>query len=129
MKLHQDLRIGVNSVTGYGESYVDINGQRHVAGLILFSDRIVTDWGVGGFEHLSAEEFSRLAQECRTSRAEIVLFGTGSKQRFPQPAQLRPLIEAGVGVEVMDTHAACRTYNVLLGEDRSVAAALLIDPA
>jgi uncharacterized protein len=129
MKLRQDLRIGRNTVTAYGDGYVAVNGQRHVAGLILFADRIVADWGVAGFEGLSADDFSRLAEECAAAHAEILLFGTGARQRFPQPAQLRPLIEARIGVEVMDTGAACRTYNVLLGEDRHAAAALLIDPA
>jgi uncharacterized protein len=129
MKLSQDLRIGRNTVTAYGEGFVDVNGQRHTAGLILFADRIVPDWGVAGFAGLSADDITRLAEECAASRTEIVLLGTGQRQRFPQPAQLRPLIDARIGVEVMDTYAACRTYNILLGEDRHAAAALLIDPA
>jgi uncharacterized protein len=129
MKLSQDLRIGRNTITGYGDGYVDINGQRHIAGLILFPDRLVADWGTAGFAALDDADFVRLAEECAVSRTEVVLFGTGRRQQFPRPAQLRPLIEARIGVEVMDTPAACRTYNILLGEDRHAAAALLIDPA
>jgi uncharacterized protein len=123
MKLHQDLRPGRNIVTAYGESFVEINGQRHVVSLIVSPEKIVEGWAAGGFEELSEDEFARLAD----LKAEILLLGTGRRQRFPRPALLRPLIEQRIGIEVMDTAAACRTYNILVGEDRVVAAALLID--
>ena len=55
-----------------------------------------------------------------------MILGTGASQKFPPPATLRPLIEAGIGFEIMDTAAACRTYNILVAEDRNVAAALII---
>ncbi|HPR46050.1 MAG TPA: MTH938/NDUFAF3 family protein, partial [Ottowia sp.] len=55
-------------------------------------------------------------------------FGSGTRLRFPRPAWLRPLIEAGIGVETMDTAAACRTWNILTGEGRRVLAALLVEP-
>jgi hypothetical protein len=58
---------------------------------------------------------------------ELVIFGSGSRIRFAAPAVLRPLIERGIGIETMDTAAACRTYNVLASEGRAVVAALLIE--
>ena len=59
--------------------------------------------------------------------SEVVLFGSGSRLRFAKPEALRPLIERGIGVETMDTAAACRTYNILVSEGRSVVAALVIE--
>jgi uncharacterized protein len=121
MKLHQDLRPGRNIVTAYGESYVEINGLRHEHGFIVTPERIV-DWGSAGFEGLNKADFAVLAE----LGAEILLLGTGQLQRFPRPDLLRPMIEKRIGIEIMDTQAACRTYNILVGEDRVVAAALLI---
>ena len=62
----------------------------------------------------------------RALMPEIVLLGTGDRQRFPRPKLTRALLARGVGVEVMDTSAACRTYNIIMMEDRRVAAALLM---
>lgn len=112
-------------VTGYGADHVLINKVRHDGNLLLTADRIITGWAPGGFATLSADD---LAQTC-TLGAEIVLIGTGGRQRFPSPTLLRPLMEARIGFEVMDLAAACRTYNVLVGEGRAVMAALLFDPA
>ena len=81
---------------------------------------IDTDWisGPGGNIGLGQIEF------LATLKVEIILLGTGAAQRFPAPATLRPLVDAGIGFEIMDTFAACRTYNILVAEDRRVAAAL-----
>ncbi len=123
MKLHLDNPEGRNTVTAYGQGYFDINQQRHVASLILLPDRIVEGWGAQGFDALTDADFETL----RDLQAEIVVLGTGPRQRFPAPSLLRPLIEARIGYEVMDVHAACRTYNILMAEGRNVAAALLLD--
>ena len=80
-------------------------------------------WPVDRFDALTAENFAALA----ALKPELVIFGSGARIRFAKPALLRPLIDAGIGVETMDTPAACRTYNVLLAEGRSVVAALLFD--
>jgi len=125
MKLHQDQPDSINTVTGYGADHVLINRVRHDGNLILTAERIVVDWAPGGFAGLSADD---LTQACSLG-VEIVLIGTGARQRFPSPALLRPLIDARIGFEIMDLPAACRTYNVLVGEGRSVAAGLLFDPA
>lgn len=124
MKLHLDQPASINTVTGYGVDHVLINKVRHDGNLLLTADRIVSGWAPGGFATLTAEH---LGEACALG-VEILLIGTGKRQRFPPPALLRPLIDGRVGFEVMDLAAACRTYNVLVGEGRSVGAALLFDP-
>jgi uncharacterized protein len=74
-------------------------------------------------EPLTAEHLSALAG----FRGDVLVLGTGARQRFPSPQLLRPLVEAGIGIEIMDTPAACRTYNILVGEGRAVAAALIVE--
>jgi uncharacterized protein len=122
MKLHLQAASGQNLVTAYGPGYVEINRQRYQTSLVLLPDQLA-DWTAGGFDALVMEDFRRLLD----FRPELLLLGTGARQRFPQPALLRPLIEARSGFEVMDLQAACRTYHILMGEGRRVAAALLID--
>ena len=121
MKLHLSNISGSNAFTGYGEGYVMVNRQRYERNLVVLPDRIVTDWRPAGFDQLSAEDFARLAELA----PEIVLLGTGSRLRFPRPELTRALIDAHIGLEVMDIQAACRTYNILAAEERKVVAALL----
>jgi uncharacterized protein len=78
-------------------------------------------WEAGAFEQLSEDSFTALLQ----MKPALVIFGSGNKIRFPKPQWLRGLVQARVGIETMDTAAACRTYNVLASERRSVVAALL----
>jgi len=123
MKLHPDRPIGQNIVTAYGEGYIAINGDRHTKSLLLMPQRLETEWACASFEALTEADFEKLAQlDC-----DVLLLGTGSRQRFPQPCLLRPLMAARIGVEVMDSAAAARTYNVLVAEGRNVAALLLLD--
>jgi len=120
VKLHQAVAAGINTFTGYGEDYVAVNGERRNRSSIVLPDRIL-DWPVESFDKLRAEDF----QVFEMLQVEIVLLGTGAKQRFPHPRLTAALARAGVGVEVMDLKAACRTYNILVAEERKVAAALL----
>jgi len=122
MKFHQTRLSGQNQFTGYGTGYVSINGSRHAESVIVLPDRIV-QWQVTSFEALSEDDFRTLAE----LQLEVLLLGTGSRLRFPHPALTRPVAEAGTGLEVMDTAAACRTYNILLAEQRRVGAALLVE--
>lgn len=124
MKLNQDQYAGTNTVTGYGADHLMVNKVRHDGNLLLTGDRVVTGWAPGGFAGLTEQDIAA----ARDLGVEIVLIGTGARQRFPSPALLRPLIDARIGFEIMDLPAACRTYNILIGEGRSVAAALLFDP-
>jgi len=114
---------GQNAFTGYGPGYVQVNDDRHVRSLVVLPDRLITDWPATGFDSLVAAHLAPLAE----LGLEILLLGTGSVIRFPRPEILRPLIDARIGVEVMDVPAACRTYNILVAEDRKVGAALLLE--
>ena len=120
MKLHVSGPGSRNAITGYGEGYVLVNGQRHESSVIILPDQIVP-WDVSEFTKITADDFAKL----KALDADILLLGTGSKQRFPHPRLTAPLAEAGIGVEVMDLKAACRTFNILVAEERKVAAALL----
>jgi len=122
LKLHADTPTAHNTVTAYGPGFVVINQLRHVTNLIITPDA-VEQWPIAGFEALEVTDFERL----RDLRTEVVLLGTGSRQRFPSARLTRPLTDARIGLEVMSTQAACRTYNILMAESRRVAAALLMD--
>ena len=122
MKLHATGPSGVNTITAYGDDYVAVNGQRHVSSVVVLPDRVLP-WAAKRFDALTAEDFAFL----KDLGGEIVLLGTGSRQRFPRPQLTAPLVEARIGLEVMDVKAACRTYNILIAEARKVAAALLLE--
>ena len=122
MKLHASLPGAVNTITGYGDGYVLINGQRRASSVVVLPDRVL-EWPAPRFDALTAEDFSMFVE----LKAEIVLLGTGPRQRFPHPRLTAALARAGIGVEVMDVQAACRTYNILVAEERKVAAALLFE--
>ncbi len=120
MKLHPAARGTYNVITAYGDDYVAVNAERHGESLIVTPQRVL-GWDVAAFDRLSPESFSFVEED----RPEILLLGTGPRQRFPHPSIVAALAAAGVGVEVMDLKAACRTYNILVAEERKVAAALL----
>jgi uncharacterized protein len=120
VKLHASRPSGVNTITGYGEGYVMVNGERRSSSVVVMPDRI-EQWQAGGFDTLTPDDFEFL----QGLGAEIVLLGTGARQRFPHPRLTAPFARTGVGLEVMDLQAACRTYNILVAEERKVAAALL----
>ncbi len=122
MKLQLEQSDGLNTFTAYGDGYVSVNGIRHSCNLAVLPERLIPDWTLATFETLSVGDFELLA----SLDAEIVLLGTGRLLRFPSPDLLRPLVRAQKGLEVMDLPAACRTYNVLIGEGRKVAVGLLL---
>ena len=126
MKLQPD-RLDVQSILGYGPGWVGL-GRDGVAEKIEHSVVIGSrgekfDWNCKRFDELTAEHFARLAE----TQPELVIFGSGTRLRFVPPAFMRALMERRIGVETMDTLAACRTYNILAGEGRQVIAALLIE--
>ena len=127
MKLQPD-RFDVQSILAYGAGWVGL-GNNGVAEKIDYSVVIGSrgeklPWDCQRFEQLTAEHFALLAG----MKPELVIFGSGARLRFPPPAFLRGLMERRIGLETMDTLAACRTYNILAGEGRHVVAALLIEP-
>ena len=121
MKLQLAQTEGWNTFTAYGEDYVSVNAVRHQDNLIVLPYRLIEKWTPASFGTLSRTDFDFLA----TLDAEIILLGTGKLLRFPSPELMQSLMQARKGIEVMDTQAACRTFNVLAGEKRKVAAALL----
>ena len=122
MKLHF-TPTAANLFVSHGEGYVTVLQNRYERSLVVFPDEIIADWPPAEFEALEAAHMQPIVER----KPEIVIIGTGKKQRFPRPEIMRPLIEAGVGYEVMDSGAAYRTYNILVGEGRRVAAAVLME--
>lgn len=120
MKLHASAPSALNTFTAYGEGYVMVNDQRHEANLIVLPGQLLP-WNAMSFDALKEEDFLVLLE----MNLEILLLGTGMRQRFPHPRLTRALAAKRVGVEAMDLQAACRTYNILMAEERRVAAALL----
>ena len=121
MKLHPDATHGP-IVTGYGPGWVAINGERFTASLVFSAGGDRFDWNCAKFDELQASHFDRLAE----MDADLIVFGSGERLRFPKPELLQALYARKIGVETMDTHAACRTYNFLASEGRKVVAALLL---
>jgi uncharacterized protein len=123
MKLQPD-RSDAQTISAYGPGWVGVDGEKITHSVIISSrgDRIA--WSVGrGFEALGAGDFDQIAQ----LQPEVAIFGSGSRIRFPRPAWLQPLVQRRIGLETMDTAAACRTYNILAQEGRDVVVALLLE--
>lgn len=123
MKLQADRIEGQNAISRHGVEGVVVNGVEHRQSVLVPWQGPVMPWGVAGFESLTAASFDAIA----ALQPELVVFGSGERLRFPKPALLQTLMKRRIGLETMDTPAACRTYNVLLAEGRSVVAALLFD--
>ena len=104
---------------------MQVGAKRYTSSLVVSADRVIEDWPAASVEALAADHLAAIVE----LSPEIVLLGTGTTFAFPEAALLAPLYKAGIGVEVMDTPAACRTYNILLGEGRNVVAALVVTPA
>jgi uncharacterized protein len=124
MKLQADRIEGQNAIARHGPGGVLVNGVEHRHSVVVPWAGEVVRWPVDSFEALTEAHFEALA----ALSPELVIFGSGAKLRFAKPVLLKPLIGRRIGVETMDTAAACRTYNVLLAEGRSVVAALLFEP-
>ena len=122
MKLHTTNTAGLNLFTAYGDDYVAVNQDRYLSNIIVLPETLLSDWTSAKPETLTEADMAHLLE----LGTEIVLLGTGKTLRFPPPALLRPFALAGIGLEVMDLQAACRTYNILASEGRNVAAALII---
>ncbi len=124
MKLHADPMQGVNAISRHSSEGVIVNNRTWRESIVVPWQGVVVPWGPTPPQPLDETHFEALA----ALQPEIVVFGSGATLRFPAPALLRPLMSRRIGVETMDTPAACRTYNVLLAEGRKVVAALLFAP-
>ena len=123
LKLHLANTASQNLCTGYGKGFVMVNQRRIETNVVILPDKLVEPWQTTALEALTEADFSALAE----LSVAVVLLGTGERIRFLHPRLMEPLYRAHIGFEVMDTQAACRTYNILVSEGRRVAAALFID--
>lgn len=122
MKLQPD-KFDVQTISGYGPGWIGVNGEKITSSLVVGSRGQRFDWDCARYSDLGPAHFARLAE----LGPEVVIFGSGAQLRFPRPAWLQALVAQRIGVETMDTAAACRTYNILAGEGRHVIAALLLE--
>lgn len=144
MKLHADRHADLNAITAYGDGWVEVSNVRHHGALLVRPEGPVLPWHVTNFGALTPDILLALGgpevmrpeapgpgspdgaeDSPHFPRPEVILLGTGSRLHFPRPDLTRPLQLAGIGLEAMDTVAACRTYNILMAEGRQVLAALL----
>lgn len=122
MRLSLNSNGVANTIRAYRENCITVNDQDIRQSLIVTPEQLIIDWPPQNFEQLHVDHFQLIVE----LQPEIVLLGTGKCQRFPEPTLIRPLLVRNVGLEVMDTAAACRTYNIVVAEGRQVVAALLI---
>jgi uncharacterized protein len=125
VKFQPDHLAGTNAITRHEPGALWVGPERFERSLLVPWVGEVKPWAPATVEELAAEHFDQVLG----MKPELVIFGSGPRLRFVSPALLRSLIERGIGVETMDTAAACRTYNVLVAEGRSAVAALLLAPA
>ncbi|RZL09398.1 MAG: hypothetical protein EOP40_09995 [Rubrivivax sp.] len=124
MKFQPDIPEGMNIIHASSRTDVSVNGQVYTTSMVVPGDAPLEPWPAGSVADLTEAHFEQLVR----FKPELVIFGSGPTLRFVHPSLQRPLIEAGIGIETMDTPAACRTYNILMAEGRRVLAALLIHP-
>ncbi len=122
MKIIHDTGTATYRIRACQAGGILVGDERLTRSAVVLPERLIRDWPPNTFAELDAAHFEALAE----LDPEVVLLGTGATLRFPHPRVTAPLTRRSIGVEVMDTAAACRTYNVLMAEDRNVAAALLM---
>ncbi len=122
MQIHLEKSPGSHRITGYGVGYVAVNGKSITRSFIVTPEALITDWSPRSVDELDE---AALEAVVRLSPG-VVLLGTGTEQHFPPSSLLAPLLARGIGIEVMTTAAACRTFNILVAEGRSVAAGLFV---
>jgi uncharacterized protein len=122
MRFTEDANSAINVIRGYGAGEIRINAQRIREAVIVSATQLLFEPGLHGVGDLGDSQHARLM----SLEPELVLIGTGSRQQFPDGTFGAKFLRAGVGYEVMDTGAACRTFNVLVSEGRRVVAVLLL---
>jgi uncharacterized protein len=124
MKLQPD-KSNAPTINAYGHGWVEVDGVQHTRSVVVSSIEELPSWSwaPAQFQNLTIEDFQCLAQE----GVELVILGSGHRLQFAAASLMAPLINRGIGLECMDTPAACRTYNILASEGRKVLAAILIE--
>lgn len=125
MKLHHTTTQQYQTITAYDQGAVEINLKRFIHSLLVLPEVVPTDWPATSFDALTAEHFEQIG----ALQPDVVILGTGSRQRFVHPRLTTNLTAKRIGVECMDNQAACRTYNILMAEGRKVALALIFEEA
>ena len=122
MKLHSDSGVATGQrITAYGAGFVAVEETTFTGTVLLGQGAHATDFDERRPDDLSAATIERI----RERSPDVVIVGTGSRHVFPASELLAPLSRAGIGVEIMSTPAACRTWNILCAEGRNVVALLL----
>lgn len=122
MKMALDGAVGVNTIKTYEPGRVQIRDRYFETSLIVLRNHLHEDWQPRNAAELSAAHLRPLLVQ----RPEVLILGTGEEQVFPEPATFMTLMDLGIGFEVMNNAAACRTYNVLVAEERHAALALIL---
>jgi uncharacterized protein len=123
VKFQPDHLAGTNAITRHEPGSLWVGNQRFDRSVLVPWRGDVRLWAPAKVDQLAPEDFA----DVLALKPELVIFGSGPRLRFVSPSLLRSLIDSGIGVETMDTAAACRTYNVLVAEGRSAVAALLLE--
>jgi len=123
MKLHSTETQQYQTVSSYDDSGVELNAIRFEQSLIVLPETPPAPWPVTSFDALTTEHFDQID----ATRPDVVILGTGARQRFVHPKLTAVLTARRIGVECMDNQAACRTYNILMAEGRKVALALILE--
>ena len=121
MKLRQANLGDTKLFTAHGAGHVMVSGERHERSIVVLAQEVRSDWAAADFDTLNETHFAYFL----ALKPDVLLLGTGAQQRFPHPRLYRALTDACIGVECMNTPAACRTYNILVAEGRKVVAAIL----
>ena len=121
MKLTDETQRGTNFIRAYDKDEIRV-GERAIRNNCIVTADQILDWSPQSVEAMTVDDIGPLLELA----PEIVILGTGAMQRFPDPSLMGAILSRGIGFEVMTTSAACRTYNVLVSEDRKVAAVLLL---
>lgn len=122
MKLHLTTAENNNLITACDSGFIEVNKQRYTHNLIVMPQNLIHDWQATSFSDLSNAHFRQIAE----LNPEVVLLGTGATHLFLHPRHFQILTDKGIALECMTTAAACRTYNILMSEGRTVAAALIL---
>lgn len=122
MKLHTNTGFDKHRITGYGTGYLCVNEKKFTHSLVLTPETVLFPWPPVSWQDLTVDHLISVLE----LKPEIVLLGTGPKQCFPPHQLLVPFAQHHIGVEIMSTPAACRTFNILMAEGRTVAAALIL---
>jgi uncharacterized protein len=122
MKFTLERSPNINVIRSYSGEEIQIGEQRIRSSCLVTADRLIANWPAASIEELDVNHLEALFE----LRPELVLFGTGARQRFPAAAIRAALNARGIGVEAMDLGAACRTFNILVQEERRVAAVLFL---